>query len=251
MNRIRRFRKNKDVTKQKINKIKSGTLKLSVIMLNFVFATFAWFTYTMILNPQVDVNVSAWQVDFKDGEDTIDTSLEFAIENFYPGMEDFTKQITIENLGDRAASIDYDIQELRLIGQTYTVKKEVEEGDNPDETLYVSETEDESTNTKVIKLLNNSTKFPFEIVITHSMRIDIKDESNTDQNKGTFEIRFTWPYELIVPEGETATEEALIAKNLLDTKWGHDIANFYEGLGADSTEQGIEITMQAIARQII
>ena len=38
-------------------------------MLNFIFATFAWFTYTKILNPAVDVDVSTWKIDFKDNSD--------------------------------------------------------------------------------------------------------------------------------------------------------------------------------------
>lgn len=249
MNRIRRFRKNKDVTKNNLNKIKSGTLKLSVIMLNFIFATFAWFTYTKILNPTVDVNVSAWQVDFKDSEGILGTSMQFAVGNFYPGMADYTKQIDIENLGDRAASITYKIEELKILGQVYTIKETAEEGDT-EYTVYKSETTD-ANGKKIIKLLNDSTKYPFEIIIIHSAEIAIEDPTDANKNKGTFEICFTWPYEVIVAEGETATEEQITAKNTLDTQWGYDIANFYETQLEGDTTQGIEITLQAIARQII
>lgn len=250
MNRIRRFRKNKDVTKSKLNKIKSGTLKLSLLMLNFIFATFAWFTYTMILNPTVDVNVSAWQVDFKDSTGLLGTSMQFAVGNFYPGMADFTKEIVIENLGDRAASISYKIGKLKILGQEYTIKTEQEEGDT-EYTVYKSETVDVSTGKKVIKLLNNSTKYPFEIIITHSAEIAIADETDVNKNKGAFEICFTWPYDVIVEEGQTATEEQINEKNALDTQWGYDIANFYEALPEDDTTQGIEIELQVIAQQII
>ena len=97
MNQLRRFRKNKEVTKKKIKKAKSTTLKLSLIMLNFIFATFAWFTYTMILNPYVDVNISAWQVDFKDNDSVLGTDMQFQVGNFYPGMDDYVKNIQIVN----------------------------------------------------------------------------------------------------------------------------------------------------------
>ena len=266
MNRIRIFRKNKDITKKKINKIKSGTLKLSLIMLNFVFATFAWFTYTKILHPAVDVNVSAWQVDFKDSDGLLGTSMQFSVGNFYPGMADYTKQIEIENLGDREASIDYEIKELKLLGQEYIIKETQEEGDTEFtlyksvETVYkkdaggniIKDSEENPIIDKyIIKLLNDSTKYPFEIKVTHTAQVDIKDLLDETKNKGIFEICFTWPYEVIVDEGETPTEEQIEQKNTLDTKWGYDIANFYENLPEGDTTQGNEITLQAIARQVI
>ncbi len=265
---IRRFRKNKEETKNKINKAKSTTLKLALIMLNFIFATFAWFTYTKILNPAVDVNVSAWQVDFKDSTGVLGTSMQFEVGNFYPGMNDFTKTIEIFNLGDRPASIEYQIDELYILGQPYVIKSAPEEGDEQ-ETLYKSETIDETTGKKVIKLLNDSTKYPFEIILTHSQEINIASSENTNQNKGSFEICFTWPYEIttipeVLPDDlqelidnseEEITDEQILQelnerKNALDTQWGFNIAAFYESQ-EDSNAQGIEIKLKAIAKQII
>ena len=250
MSQIRRLRKKKVEANKKINKAKSAILKLSLVMLNFIFATFAWFTYTKILNPVVDVSISAWKVDFKDDDDVLGTSLDFVVGNFYPGMADYSKQIQIVNLGDRPASITYQIDELKILGQEYVIKETAEAGDS-EFTLYKSEIVDDATGTTTIKLLNNATKFPFEIILTHTSQIEIEDDVNVDQNQGTFEIRFTWPYEVVVAEGETATEEQITAKNTLDTQWGYDIANFYEGLAEGDETQGIEITLQAIAKQVI
>lgn len=244
MNQIRKFRKNKDVTKKKINKIKSATLKLSLIMLNFIFATFAWFTYTMILDSNVDVNVSAWQVDFKDNDSVLGTDMQFQVGNFYPGMDDFAKNIEIINLGDRPATIEYEIEQLKILGQEYQIKETAEEDDS-DYTVYKSEVTDNTTGMRTTKLLNNTAKFPFEIVLTHSIQIDIANPEDAEQNKGSFEIRFTWPYEVI------GTEAEIVSKNSLDTKWGYDIANFYQSQEEGDTEQGIEITLQAVAKQII
>ena len=207
MNKIRRFRKNRKDNEQKFNKVKSTTLKLSLIMLNFIFATFAWFTYTMTLDNSVDVYVSAWQVDFKDGDGTLGNAMQFQVEEFYPGMDDYTKTIEIENLGDRAASISYEIGTLKILGQTYTIKEAVAETtddenvetvaeEDSDYVLYKSETLDETTGMKIVKLLNNSEKFPFEIVITHSIEIGIEDLDDETKNKGSFKIAFTWPYEI-------------------------------------------------------
>ena len=250
MGQIRRYRKKTLERDNNINKFKSAILKLSIIMLNFMFATFAWFTYTKILNPVVDVNVSAWQVDFKDSDTVLGNAMTFDVGNFYPGMNDYTKQIEIINLGDRAASISYEIQELKILGQAYEIKETQEEGDS-EYTVYKSETTNNATGITTIKLLNDSTKYPFEIILTHSASIDIEDDVNANQNKGSFEIRFTWPYDVIVEEGETPTEEQIAIKTSLDTQWGYDIANYYENRVADDTTQGIEIKIQAIAKQII
>lgn len=267
MNQFRRFRKNKEVTKKKLNKVKSTALKLALIMLNFIFATFAWFTYTMILDNTVDVNVSAWQIDFKDGS-VLGTDMSFEVGIFYPGMDDddYSKSIEIVNLGDRAANIEYDIKELKILGDKYTIKTEAAEDDS-DNTLYISETTDTEAGLKTIKLLNDSSKFPFEIVLTHSIQIDIESPYDEEQNKGYFEIYFTWPYEIttlpeVLPEDlpEDLTEEEDILEELnsrktaLDTKWGYDIAKFYDeqaNLEENEQEQGIEITLQVIAKQNI
>lgn len=262
MNQLRRFRKNKEVTKKKIKKAKSTTLKLSLIMLNFIFATFAWFTYTMILNPYVDVNISAWQVDFKDNDSVLGTDMQFQVGNFYPGMDDYVKNIQIVNLGDRAASITYEIQQIKILGQEYQIKETPETGDS-EFTLYKSEVTDTTTGLKTIKLLNDSSKYPFEIILIHSIMIDIENPDDVDQNKGKFEICFTWPYEITIlpevlpddlPEGltdEEKIEELNLRKTELDTQWGYNIANFYKTQSEGDTTQGIEITLQAIAKQII
>lgn len=250
MSQIRRYRKKKIQEQERINKFKSLILKLALIMLNFIFATFAWFTYTMFLDTNVDVNVSAWQVDFKDNDTVLGTSMQFQVGNFYPGMDDYTKQIEIINLGDRAASISYEIEQLKILGQEYQIKETAEAGDS-EFTVYKSETVDAQAGTVTIKLLNDSTKYPFEITIIHSATIDISSDDDANQNKGSFEICFTWPYDLVGGEGETATDEQIQAKTALDTKWGYDIANFYETRAEGDTTQGIEIKLQAIAKQII
>jgi len=161
-------------------------------------------------------------------------------------MQDYAKEIEIVNLGDRVASIEYQIDELKILGAPYTIKETPEAGDLPN-TVYKSETIDVATGMKVIKLLNDSSKYPFEIVLTHSQEINIPNAGNPDGNKGIFEIRFTWPYEL----SAEATQEEILQKNDLDTQWGYDIANFYDNLPAGNTTQGIEMSLTAIAKQVI
>lgn len=242
MSKIRKFRRNKNKTIKNVNKIKSLFFRIALIMLNFIFATFAWFIFKMTLDVDVDVKVSAWKVDFKENDTSLETDVTFELENFYPGMQDFVKNIEIENLGDRAAAISYEITQLKILGTEYQIKETASAGD-PANTLYIGQTV--QSGKKVVKLLNDSTRFPFEITLKYSQEIATPSETDTNRNKGTFEIRLTWPYEA------TGTEEQKTQKNTLDTQWGYNIANFYEGLPAGDTTHGIEITLQAVAKQII
>jgi len=242
MNKIRKLRKNKEKNKKSFNKIKRLILRLSLITFNFVFATFAWFLYQMTLETTVDVKVSSWKMNFKENNTSVETSIEFDLENFYPGMEDYVKTIEIENLGERSAAIEYEVETLKILGTTYHVKEAAQAGD-PANTLYSGKTVESGKN--VVKVLNNATKFPYEIILTYSQEIYTPSVADPDRNKGTFEIRLTWPYEI------TGTETQIQQKNTLDTKWGYDIANFYKNLPADSEAKAMEITINAIAKQII
>ena len=250
MNKFRKLRKNEKAAKKKVNKIRSLVLKIALVTLNFIFATFAWFAHTMNLETTVDVKVSAWKVDFKEGSSSIvGEEIQIQVTDFYPGVPDDTnvKKITIENLGEKAASISYEVSELFILGQEYTVKETPAAGDSP-YTVYKSETTDVATGTKTIKLLNDTSKFPFEITITHTTAdLGIANAAHPEQNKGEFQLAFTWPYEL---DG-TATQEQKEQKDTLDTKWGYDTATFYNALAAGATNKAVEVTVQALVKQII
>ena len=242
MSKIRKLRRNKNKTIKNINRIKSLIFKVALVMLNFIFATFAWFIFEMTLDVDVDVKVSTWKMDFKENNTSLETEVTFSLENFYPGMADFAKEIEIENLGERAATITYEISQLKILGEVYQVKETAAAGD-PENTVYIGKTIQSGKN--VVKLLNNATKFPFEITLTYSQEVATPSAADEDRNKGSFEIRLSWPYEA------TGTAEQIEQKNTLDTKWGYDIANFYKNLPAGDDTHGIEITLQAIAKQII
>jgi len=239
MNQFRKFRKNKKTTENNIRKVKSLTLKISLILLNFMVATFAWFSYYRSFEVGVDVNVSAWKIDFKQSNTSLGPSVEFTVTDVYPGMEDYVKEIAISNLGDKDAAISYEIQSLTILGNEYTIKDEVSNED-PEYTVYREVTTQNGITT--VNLLNDSSKFPFDIVITHSEQLTRK---SGDNSTGKFEIRLIWPYEI---EG---TEAEKTQKNLLDTSWGYQIANFYNSLPGNSESQAIEIQLTATAKQII
>lgn len=241
MNQLRRLRKNKDKILSQKNKAKKTLFKIAFISINLIFTTFAWFAYTRILQNDVDLNVSAWKMDFKSNNETLENIVQFQAENLYPGMTDYIKDIEISNLGDKRASVSCEIMDLKILGTAYEIKDTREEGDSSN-TVYKKETTENDVST--IKVLNDQTRFPFEIIIKYDQKI-YSQEDSLDKSKGNFQIRATWPYEIAGAEG--IDEE----RNNLDTTWGYNVANFYKNATEGEQKHGIEVTLKVIAKQIL
>ncbi len=235
MNKLRKIRK-EDYGKKNIRKLKATTKRICALILTLIFSTFAWFSYIRVLDNDVNVHVSTWKIEFKSDEQLVN-SVEISVDNFYPGMEDIVKNINISNLGEKNAKISYDIKKLSILGNEYIIKDTKEEGDT-DYTVYKSETTLDGV--KTVKLLNDESKFPFEIVLTFDETIN----SQADEiNEGYFNTRLTWPYEI---EG---TEEEKRIKDNLDTSWGYNIAEYYK---ADVNNlYGLELIININANQVI
>ncbi len=279
MNQLRRLRKNQEKNKRKANKVKSLILKICLLLFNFIFATFAWFVSSIILETNVDVNIAAWEVDFKNNQESLANTLQFNVENFYPGMDEQTKEIEIINLGEKKANITYTVEKLQLLGKEYFVRDlladepqgedlpadEPQGGEDipideplekepiptdPEYTLYQSKTTED--NVTVVRLFNNEEKYPFEILLTYTEVIyseeDVekaKEEGNVLSNVGNFEIKLIWGY--TITENDVEDE----ARNELDTLWGYKIANYYNSLEEGDVTQALEMSLKVNARQII
>lgn len=227
MNQLRKLRKNKEKNKRTITKVKSIYLKICLLLLNLIFATFAWFAYTRILVTDFNVDISTWKVDFKDNTGVLGNVMQIEVPNFYPGMTDYTKTVEISNLGEKDASITYSELTLKLLNTEYETTPDVA-------------TEDGKT---TVKLLNDSTTYPFEVILKYDTVIKAITPTNTD-NKGEVEIIVTWPYTVMEEDVESQT------KNELDTLWGYNIAQFYNSPESEYSE-ALELTLNLNAQQII
>lgn len=235
MNKLRVLRK-EEYKKEFLRNFKANAKRISLLVLTLVFSTFAWFSYFRALENTVQINISTWKIEFESDQKLVN-SVEISADNFHPGMNDIVKDIKISNLGERNAKITFNVEKLSILGNDYIVKDTKEEGDT-EYTVYKSETVENGITT--VKLLNDTTKFPFEIILTFN---EIINSQNNENNEGYFNTKLTWPYEI---EG---TEDEKTIKDNLDTKWGYDIAEYYNA-NPDIT-YGLELKININANQVI
>lgn len=137
--------------------IRTAFMGLMLLSVN----TFAWFVYLNKFDGNINANVVAWDVSFYD-EDTLMSSVAININNLYPGMENYTKEITVNNNGDLKASLNYKVESFELFGTKY-------------------ENED------LLQVLEDY--FPFSLAFSKS-----SSEINSKEN-ATFSVSVNWPFE--------------------------------------------------------
>lgn len=119
-------------------KLNHKRIKRKIISLNFtaifffllssISFTFAWFVYSSVVQTEIEIGVTAWHIELRDGEEEISYELSLPISEFYPGMNKYIKSIEILNKGDIDAEFDYKISKLRILEEEFNV-------DNQDELL--------------------------------------------------------------------------------------------------------------------
>lgn len=141
-----------------------------ILILLFIFNVYAWFMYSTKVNMEITAHVSSWNIQFLSDNADISTNMKIEIDRIFPGMEEnkkFEKIIEVKNNGEKSAKLSYIIQEITVMGETYTISGKTEEEAN--------------------QILN---KYPFKI------KIDV-DDSNLQQGigNGKFIISLEWPFE--------------------------------------------------------
>lgn len=178
---------------KKINDIsekpKNGIIKkyvklhtLIILLVLLAFNSYAWFIFATKVSGGLSAHVTSWDVTFQIGDQESITNVEIDVSTIYPGMETYTKVITVKNTGEAIADLSYKFDSITVLGTNYTVGEE-----------YTQEQIDN-------KIAND---FPFKITVV----ID-KSELETVNGQGTFTITVEWPYE----SGDDA----------LDTYWGEE-----------------------------
>lgn len=117
-------------------KLNSKRIKRKIIGLNFtaifffllssISFTFAWFVYSSVVQTEIEIGVSAWHIELRDGEEEIWYELSVPISEFYPGMDKYIKSIEILNKGDIDAEFDYKISSLRILEKEYSTENQEE-----------------------------------------------------------------------------------------------------------------------------
>lgn len=170
-----------------IKKIKLRNLIILVFLL--AFNTYAWFIYTTKVSLDLTAHVSAWDVEFVSKEGGITSNMLIEVERVCPGMDNFEKIIEVNNRGEVGATLSYEIESLKIMGNT----------------LEVSETSGLTSEDIENKM---KTEYPFKINIE-------KDDEGlvSGTGNGSFRITVEWPFE----SGDDAK----------DTEWGNRAYEYY------------------------
>lgn len=168
-------------------KVKIKNLIILIFLL--IFNTYAWFIYATRVSADLSVHVSSWNVEFVTGEGDITTNIEIVVDRIYPGMETFERTIEVHNKGETKAVLDYEIESLKIMDDTYEVNEETG--------LTTQDIENK------IK-----TEYPFKINIE-------KNDNQLEQGSkdGYFKITIEWPF-------DSGDDEK-------DTIWGNKAYEYY------------------------
>lgn len=148
---------------------------LFFLILTLMANTFAWFIYSNKVSNNITTGVKSWKINFKqDGVDIVN-NVEFKIDSIYPGMPDYTNSLSITNIGETAANISYEVEEIKILDEFY----------NSD--IYSS--------TDLINRLKDN--YPFK------MNFSINNQEVGTGQTSEFTFSLVWPYESGHDEADT------------------------------------------------
>ena len=143
---------------------------LFFLILTLMANTFAWFIYSNKVSNNITTGVKSKQ----DGVDIVN-NVEFKIDSIYPGMPDYTNSLSITNIGETAANISYEVEEIKILDEFY----------NSD--MYSS--------TDLINRLKDN--YPFK------MNFSINNQEVGTGQTSEFTFSLVWPYESGHDEADT------------------------------------------------
>lgn len=186
-----------------VKRIRISTILLLLVALSS--STFAWFVYATRIKAGITAHIESWNIIFTANDTNISEIVTFTVPNLYPGMETYTDSISAYNFGEKAATIRYEIESVRILNVNYVIN---------DETL---------TSDQMINDLASDFPFKIEFGLTN-------DVVNSTNGVTTFSINVSWPYE----SGNDA----------LDTDWGNRAYTFANSnpAGTPSIEMVVKVS---------
>lgn len=185
-----------------------------VLILLLIGSTYAWFIYNSNLDISIATKIKSWKIEFKEDEEILDKEVVLEIDSIYPGMEEYTKSISIQNKGEIDASIGYRILAIELFGERKSV------GEN-------------CTEEELNEYINS---LPFVI----EFELD-KETIEANGGEANYNITFNWPLGEI---NNTITE-----KDEIDTQLGIKAYEFNSlPENQDTKSLKIEIKLYAVQK---
>lgn len=99
--------------------IKLNLLSLFLLAVSFISITLAWFAYSGLAGVGTEVDVRAWLVEFKKGDNVVTNNIVISLDDIYPGMDTVTETVQINNMGDSDAQISYSIDSARILDEEF------------------------------------------------------------------------------------------------------------------------------------
>ena len=144
--------------------LKLNLMSLFFVAISFVSITLAWFAYSGLSSATVDVDIKAWNIEFKNGEQVVSNEIVISLSDIHPGMDTKFKDVDIANLGDSDAQISYNIKSVRVLNEVLN----------------------NNSNDELIDKLSHD--YPFHI----NMNLD-KDYALAHGDNSKFNVSISWP----------------------------------------------------------
>ena len=182
--------------------------KFLIVIFTLIMTTFAWFAYTKILNPSLNIHVAAWDMEYYINGEKKENPIGIEFPTLYPQMEDQVVKVDILNNGEALVDLSYQIQAISIVGVSYEL---VPEGEQPTTENYIMIAEptlesDPETGELLSKgiIINDPEKFPFTLEIEHSLQVAAQDDAY-------LEVTAKWPGD----------------NDELDTEWGYTVGKYF------------------------
>jgi len=150
--------------------LKLNLASLVFAVVSFISVSFAWFAYSGLVDVKTEVGVKAWYIEFEKNNEVVSNDIVISLSDLYPGMEPLSEVITIKNLGDSDAKLNYSIDYARILD------------DNKD---YYALSDDYTSDRIEDALAHN---YPFSINATLS-----KTRLNAKDTDAEFIVTVSWP----------------------------------------------------------
>ena len=203
-------------------KRKSVIAKLRILVLLGVLligSTYAWFLYN-IEPPEVrglTMEAEKWNVEYRiDDKEIEDEEITFAIDEFYPGMTAFEKNIIVRNFTSRSSAISFDVVSVKLFGEEII------------DSLKTSGNILESGNGKEVFATE---EYPFKAGFSYDKNLlegMYVDDVSTPNATAKLTLYANWSY-----ERESATKTKA-ENDLLDASFGERAFEYYESTDKES-----------------
>ncbi len=104
-----------------IKKLKKRVRKSTLFFLALAFManSFAWFIYSNKVSGSITTGVKSWKINFKQDGADLTNNIEFKVDSIYPGMKDYSSSVSITNVGELTANINYELTYVRVFDEVY------------------------------------------------------------------------------------------------------------------------------------